>query len=96
MHVNLKFVAIQTGKKNQKKTKLIILRICLFCLSLLEATLKYATSMSKSLESLKQETTIKFLRVLLHKVYNIVEKVYVHTVSILLLSSFVRSFLIKY
>ncbi|XP_028404436.1 HEAT repeat-containing protein 1-like isoform X2 [Dendronephthya gigantea] len=46
-----------------------------FYLSLLEESLKYITFISRALESNVQETTVKYLRVLLHKVYHIVEKV---------------------
>ncbi|CAB4040483.1 HEAT repeat-containing 1, partial [Paramuricea clavata] len=45
-----------------------------FYLSLLEESLKYITHISRSLESSVQETTVKYLRVFLHKVYHIVEK----------------------
>ena len=43
--------------------------------SLLEESLKYITLVSRTLENDIQETTVKYLRVLLHKVYLIVEKV---------------------
>ena len=46
-----------------------------FYLSLLEESLKYITAISRSLEDNVQETTVKYLRVLLHKIYHVVEKV---------------------
>ena len=54
----------------------------MFFSSLLEESLKYITSISRLLEGDVEEMTVKYLRVLLHKVYHIVEKVGLNMVDI--------------